>query len=131
MLHDEPLLTEWHPIHLVTLASQQSQRRCGVVATRDPALIQAWAARHHAEPATGEASPSGRETIVVRDGGAGIRFNFPGVGRYRPIEWDEWLEHFASHELTFVFEEPEAVAAGPANARYRLVPTRDLQHVLR
>jgi DUF2934 family protein len=64
-----------------------------------------WADRHHAEPATGELTPSGPATVDVRDGGAGIRLNFPGTGRFRPITWDEWFEHFERHHLMFVYEE--------------------------
>jgi hypothetical protein len=41
----------------------------------------------------------------VNDGGAGIRFNFPGVQRFRPITWDEWFENFDAHDLCFVYEE--------------------------
>lgn len=75
------------------------------IATRDRGEIQRWSARHHAEPATGELTPSGPATIDVHDGGAGIRLNFPGMGRYRPITWDEWFEHFERHRLLFVYEE--------------------------
>jgi hypothetical protein len=75
------------------------------VATRDHGLIRAWAARHGAEPATGEASASGPATINVNDGGVGIRFNFPGAGRFRPISWTEWFAHFDRYRLTFVYEE--------------------------
>jgi hypothetical protein len=74
------------------------------IATRDHDQIRQWAARHCAEPATGEATASGPATIDVRDGGAGVRFNFPGFGRFRPITWDEWFEHFDRHGLTFVYE---------------------------
>jgi hypothetical protein len=76
------------------------------IATQDHARIRQWAARHHAEPATGEASPSGPATAAhLHDGGAGIRFNFPGVGRFRPITWEEWFEHFDRRDLMFVYEE--------------------------
>jgi hypothetical protein len=44
----------------------------------------------------------------VADGGAGIRFNFPGMSRFRPIGWDEWLENFDRHGLVFVYEEDVA-----------------------
>jgi hypothetical protein len=74
------------------------------IATRDHARIRQWAAQRHAEPATGEATTSGPATIDVRDGGTGIRFNFPGFGRFRPIAWSEWFEHFDRHRLTFVYE---------------------------
>lgn len=75
------------------------------IATRDRDVIRQWADRHRAEPATGEATPSGPATIDVRDDGAGVRFNFPGAGRFRPITWDEWFANFARHHLTFVYEE--------------------------
>ncbi|MCA1586507.1 MAG: DUF2934 domain-containing protein [Acidobacteria bacterium] len=78
------------------------------IATRDREVIQRWAARHLAEPATGEASASGPATVDVNDGGAGVRFNFPGFARFRPISWDEWFEHFEEHGLTFVYEEDVA-----------------------
>jgi hypothetical protein len=78
------------------------------MATRDHDVIRGWAARHHAEPATGEATSSGPATINVNDGGVGIRFNFPGFGRFRPISWTEWLEHFDRNRLTFVYQQEVA-----------------------
>ena len=78
------------------------------VATRDHDIIRAWAARHSVEPATGEATRSGPATVDVNDGGVGIRFSFPGVGRFRPISWDEWFEHFDRNRLVFVYEEEVA-----------------------
>jgi hypothetical protein len=75
------------------------------IATRNRDEIRGWADRRHAEPATGELTASGPATVHVRDGGAGIRLNFPGSGRFRPITWDEWFEHFDRHHLTFVYEE--------------------------
>jgi hypothetical protein len=75
------------------------------LATRDKDLIRLWAARHRAEPATGEATPSGPATIDVNDGGAGIRFNFPAAARFRPISWDEWFDNFDRNRLVFVYEE--------------------------
>jgi hypothetical protein len=53
----------------------------------DPVAIRQWAERHHAEPATGEATSSGPATVRLNDGGAGIR------------------EHFERQQLTFVYEE--------------------------
>jgi hypothetical protein len=90
-----------------------------VVSTRDHVIIRRWAAARQAEPATGEATKSGPATVNVNDGGAGIRFNFPGTGSFRPIEWDEWLENFDRHQCAFVFENdpPE----GPPSNRYRIV----------
>lgn len=85
---------------------QKSQLRA--LATKDHDLICRWAKRHDAQPATGEATASGPATVKMNDGGAGIRFNFPGFARFRPITWDEWFENFDRHQLTFVFEEAAA-----------------------
>ena len=79
--------------------------RVRAFATRDHDEIRHWAERHSAEPATGETTASGPATVSVNDGGAGIRFNFPGVAKFRPISWDEWFENFERHVLTFVYEE--------------------------
>jgi DUF2934 family protein len=76
-----------------------------VLITTDHEVVRRWAARHSAEPATGEATPSGPGTITVNDGGAGIRFNFPGAARFRAITWDEWFENFERHDLAFAFDE--------------------------
>jgi hypothetical protein len=88
------------------LAGDPDVDRPGVrtVVTTDPEAIRQWAARHNAEPATGEATRSGAAARHVVDGGAGIRFNFPGSSAFRPISWDEWLEHFDAHDLAFVYE---------------------------
>jgi hypothetical protein len=75
--------------------------------TRDHATIRQWAALHQAEPATGEATSSGPATVAVNDGATGVRFNFPGVARFRPIGWEEWLAHFDQHQLLFVYEEQD------------------------
>lgn len=96
-----------------------------VVTTDDPEVIRQWAARHDAEPATGEATPSGPATVNVQDGGAGIRFNFPAVSSYRPITWDEWFRHFKQHDLMFVYETD--VPGQPPRSRYRLVPRHELE----
>lgn len=88
--------------------------------TNDHELVRRWAAEHSAEPATGEASPSGPETVQVNDGGTGIRFNFPGFAPFRPIAWEEWLGHFDRHHLLFVFEEQDpAQVAARAHERSR------------
>jgi hypothetical protein len=81
------------------------------LATRDHHIIQSWAARHGAEPATGLATASGPATVNVNDGGASIRFNFPGVARFRPISWAEWLEQFDRDNLIFLYEEEVAERA--------------------
>ena len=79
--------------------------RLRALVTTDHNLIRQWAERHRAEPATGETTVSGPSTVQVNDGGAGIRFNFPGFSRFRPIAWAEWFENFDRHQLTFVYEQ--------------------------
>ena len=96
-----------------------------VLSTRDQEVIREWARSVGAEPATGEATASGpASTMKVVDGGTGLRFNFPAVSPFRAISWAEWFEHFNSHDLTFVYDNPQP--GQPPRARYRIVPTRDL-----
>lgn len=122
---EDPLLPE-HP--RVTNVTRDTSREAadGVLSTRDHAVIKEWARVLSAEPATGEASGSGPATsLTVTDGGTGLRFNFPGMARFRPISWEEWLDHFNRYDLTFVFE---TVGPGsPASGRYRIVPTQGLR----
>src|SRR5215212_10164334 len=94
-----------------------------VLSTRDHAIIRRWAAARRAEPATGEATSSGPATVNVQDGGAGIRFNFPGRGLYRPIPWDEWFENFDRHALAFVYDN-DSPGSAPSH-RYRIVKAED------
>jgi hypothetical protein len=113
----------------VTAETQRHDAVVGPVATRDRELIANWAARHQAEPATGEATLSGPATVDVHDGGAAIRFNFPGFGRFRPITWDEWFQDFDRHGLTFVYEESPDPAEAPS-PRYRIVRTEDWKDLI-
>ena len=92
------------PLRVQGFPQGKAEDASSVIATRDHEVIRQWAARHQAEPATGEATRSGPATVGVQDGGPGIRFNFPGIARFRPITWDEWFEHFSRHGLTFVYE---------------------------
>ena len=98
-----------------------------VVFTRDHEVIQSWAVQRQAEPATGEATSSGPATYKVNDGGAGIRFNFPGAGLFRPISWDEWLTNFDVHQCAFVYENEES---RPPSNRYRIVKAEDCKELL-
>lgn len=120
----KPLLSDQHHLPNVTRDTADEVTTARPVATRDHEVIRQWAARHQAEPATGEATRSGPATLDVRDGGTGIRFNFPGLGRFRPIAWEEWLEHFDRNGLTFVYEQAPEHALPPDN-RYRIVKTAD------
>ena len=89
----------------------------GMVATRDHAVIQRWADVRHAEPATGQTTRSGPATIDANDGGSGVRFNFPGAARFRPITWEEWFESFDQYQQVFVYKEP---LTDSRNALYRI-----------
>jgi hypothetical protein len=120
-----PSLLPTAPIHRVDLRTAEEQAPGSILATDDSALIREWARRHAAEPATGEATQSGPATVDVHDGGTGIRFNFPGVAKYRPITWDEWFENFRQYDLVFLFERdtPGKTPSG----RYRIVTKATLR----
>jgi hypothetical protein len=117
------LLPENEPIRRVDVHSSE-EPAVAVLATNDHELIRQWAARHKAEPATGEATTSGPATVDVRDGGTGIRFNFPAAARFRPISWDEWFQNFERYDLMFVYDRH--VEGQTPSARYRLVPRATL-----
>jgi hypothetical protein len=127
MTMDGPLLPEQKHIPDVK-ADTPVDATVQVVSTRDHEVIRRWAVKRQAEPATGEATKSGPATVDVKDGGAGIRFNFPGRSLFRPISWDEWFENFDDHELAFVYDNdpPEAVPS----ARYRLVKAAEWKEVI-
>lgn len=114
------LLPRDDKIFAVDRESESRHAAGTILATEDRQLIREWAARRGAEPATGQATPSGPATLNVQDGDAGIRFNFPGAGLFRPITWDEWFDDFERNELRFVYEfDP---SSPPRSSRYRLVP---------
>ena len=94
-----------HPDGFSSAKERIGGSRLRALATRDHNLIRQWAERHSAAPATGESTPSGPATLHVNDGGARIRFNFPGFSRFRPISWEEWFETFDRDQLTFVYEQ--------------------------
>jgi hypothetical protein len=98
-----------------------------VVFTRDHDVIKRWATERQAEPATGEATSSGPATVNVKDGGAGIRLNFPGVSAFRPISWDEWLANFDVHQCAFVYAND---TSRPLSNRYRIVKAEEWNHLL-
>ena len=108
MKYEDASIPDKGAVSIPTTAVQPRPIAGWSMATRDHDVICAWAARHHAEPATGEATASGPATVHVNDGGVGIRFHFPGAGRFRPISWAEWLDHFDRNRLTFVYQEEVA-----------------------
>ena len=123
------LLPEEEPVRRVDTSNAGTQPPGKVLTTDDGELIREWAAKRAAEPATGEATESGPATVDVRDGGAGIRFNFPGAAQFRPISWEEWFDNFTRHDLMFVYEG-DAPGQTPSG-RYRLVPREKLIEVPR
>jgi hypothetical protein len=99
-----------------------------VLITRDHEVIKRWAAERRAEPATGEATGSGAaSTTTLRDGGAGVRFNFPGLAAFRPISWEEWLANFDHHQCAFVYDNDSST---PLNSQYRIVKAEDWKQFL-
>jgi hypothetical protein len=126
-MSEGPLLPEQNRIQEVR-ADTPVEPGSSVLSTRDHEVIRRWAGARHAEPATGEATASGPATVDVKDGGAGIRFNFPGQGMYRPIAWEEWFENFDVHELAFIFDHnPPGTAA---SNRYRIVRAADWKDLI-
>ena len=117
-----PLLPR--PKHVPEVSSGDDRgASASVISTRDHALIRQWAEKRHAEPATGEQTASGPAILKVNDQGAGVRFNFPGVSRFRPISWDEWFENFDAHGCIFVCDNE--ARDGAVSNRYQIVKLED------
>ena len=126
MSNDGPMIVPPFRVALVDAADPERDPDVRTRATRDRSLIQAWARKRDAEPATGQATASGPAmSQSVNDQDAGIRFNFPGHSRYRPISWDEWFDHFDRHDLTFLFEVDEQ--GRPLSHRWRLISGAQLR----
>ena len=121
------LLPEGEPVRRVDASNAGKQPPGTVLSTDNRELIREWAATRAAEPATGEATESGPATVDVSDGGAGIRFNFPGAALFRPISWEEWFDNFTRHDLMFLYEGD--VPGQTPSGRYRLVPREKLIQV--
>ena len=126
MTMDGPLLPEQKHIPDVK-ADTPVDATVQVVSTRDHEVIRRWAAKRQAEPATGEATKSGPATVDVKDGGAGIRFNFPGRGLFRPISWDGGSRTSMTNDLAFRLRQRSA--GGGPSARYRLVKAAEWKEV--
>jgi hypothetical protein len=127
MTGNGPSLPDQPPTQSVKTLDNPFRDSTQVVFTRDHAVIRRWAAQRQAEPATGEATSSGPATHNVNDGGAGIRFNFPGAGLFRPISWEEWLTNFDVHQCAFVYEGD---TSRPLSNRYRIVKAEEWKDLL-
>lgn len=104
----------------ITDADQRADHPGQTLLTRDRTVIRRWAQARGAEPATGVGK------VNIQDGGAAIRFAFPGVGRLQPISWEDWFENFDQYNLVFAFEE--LTEEGLQSHKYRLVRTENLHH---
>jgi hypothetical protein len=123
MTGNGPLLPR--PKHVPEVSSEiPDAASAPVISTRDHSVIRQWAAKRHAEPATGEQTPSGPASLNVNDRGAGVRFNFPGVAKFRPISWDEWFDNFDHHGCIFVCDN-DAHEGGVPSSRYQIVKHED------
>jgi hypothetical protein len=127
MATDDSLLPE-SPRHIPDVRADTMDRTATVVSTKDHLVIRQWAERRQAQPATGEATSSGPATVHVADGGAGVRFNFPGQGPFRPISWDEWFANFDQHGCAFVYDND--VPDARPSMRYRIVKAADWKDVI-
>jgi hypothetical protein len=116
-----PLIPAPAPVEVLSSGTVPSRR--GVFATSDHSMIRHWAEQRDAQPATGEATRTGPAAVEVNDGEAGIRFNFPGAGRFRSISWSEWFENFDQHQLVFVFEH---LGGESISNRFRIVKRHDV-----
>ena len=128
MASDNSLLPESSSHIPEVNAEAPGDRTAPVVSTRDHLVIRQWAAQRQAKPATGEATRSGPATVNVADGGAGVRFNFPGHAPFRSISWEEWFENFDRHGCAFVYDN-DSPDARPS-MRYRIVKASDWSEVI-
>jgi hypothetical protein len=127
MSFDGQSFTEPPHLRSVKVIDSPFRHSTQVVFTQNHEAIRRWAEDRHAEPATGEATSSGPATFNVNDGGAGIRFNFPGVGLFRPIGWDEWFANFDRHECGFVYDNDPS---RPPSNSYRIVKAGEWKNLL-
>lgn len=117
--HFGELLQDHVHFKWITTPGQSADTPGQTLLTREHSVIRAWALARHAEPATG------RGKVDINDGGAAVRFAFPGVGRLQPISWDDWFEDFDQHSLVFAYEE--RTNEGVQSNRYRLVSMDELR----
>ena len=118
MTVNRQLLPDHPKIPNIKLSDGTEDKFTDVAFTREHDVIRGWAEARQAEPATGEATRSGPSSVHVNDGGAGVRFNFPGAAAFRPISWEEWFENFDTHHCAFVFDNDRST---PPSSRYRIV----------
>jgi len=85
----------------ITSTDDRPERPGRSLVTADRAVIQQWADRRDATPATVDGTE--------HDGRAGVlTFVFPlgdSDGRLRQISWDDWFRTFDERHLNFIYQE--------------------------
>ncbi len=84
-----------------THSRDEHQDRPGqTLATREPAVIRAWAEKRKARPATARRRDENARPRT-------LRFDFPGYGgrSLEPIDRDAWLSTFRDRDLVFLYQE--------------------------
>jgi hypothetical protein len=86
--------------HRIESPREHEGRKGETLATRSHDVIEQWASKRGAKPATVPGTEhQGRPGV--------LRLDFPGYGGQdlRHISWDEWFETFDSRGLTFLYQE--------------------------
>ncbi len=104
----------------ITDPDQRADHDGQTLLSRSRAVISRWAQARGAQPATGVGK------VDIQDGGATIRFDFPGLGRLKPMSWADWFRVFEQENLVFVFEDQ--TQEGLPSHTYRLVRMDDLEN---
>jgi len=77
---------------------EREDREGQTLATRERAVIEAWAKERNAAPATIPGGSAG-------DGPRVLRFDFPGGSELEEIDWDDWFATFEERNLVFIFQQ--------------------------
>ncbi|HEX5477182.1 MAG TPA: hemerythrin domain-containing protein [Burkholderiales bacterium] len=87
------------------------------LATRDPAVIKAWADERGAKPATSPGDDPRNPRV--------LRFDFPNYDKsLQEVSWEAWCRAFDERQLVFVFQQqPES--GSPSNFFRLDAPRRD------
>lgn len=83
--------------------SDEPDRNGQTLATRSREVIQDWAERRDAVPATATRGPDGEPRTLRFDFG-GERGN-GGSSRLEEIGWDDWFRVFEARKLVFLYQE--------------------------
>ena len=82
------------------------------LATRNPAVIRAWAEERKARPATNPGGDPENPRVLLLD--------FPGYTEgLQPVSWETWFRVFKDRDLAFLFQQH--TKAGRQSNFFRLV----------